>query len=188
MPALTNSTRHYGLVSIALHWLLALLLTGLFGLGLWMTGLSYYDPWYNRAPSLHEGLGLLVLLLILLRLGWRLRSVSPSPLGPNRPLHLAAGTVHWLLYLLMLAIPLSGYLMATADGKPLVAFGLSLPSPVPGLLPGGEQLADQAGEVHALLAWALMFLAGLHALAAFFHHFVLQDATLRRMINLKGDI
>ena len=62
----------FGLLSIVLHWVSALLIVVLFGLGLYMVGLSYYDPWYNRAPSLHISLGLLVLLLTLIRIVWRL--------------------------------------------------------------------------------------------------------------------
>ncbi len=177
-----NSSRRYGLVSILLHWGGALMVFGLFGLGLWMTGLEFHDSWYQRAPQLHLGLGVLLLLAMLLRLLWRLASPPPPALGSARQRR-AAALVHGLLYLGLFALGLSGYLLVTADGRSLAVFGwFELPALLHGL-PGQRGIA---AAIHQWLAWGLIGLAGLHALAALRHHWVERDATLRRMFGHEG--
>jgi cytochrome b561 len=77
---LRNSSSRYGLVSIVLHWGVALAVFGLFGLGLWMVGLDYYDPWRKSGPDLHKSIGLVLLAVMLLRVFWRF--ISPPPPAP----------------------------------------------------------------------------------------------------------
>lgn len=180
-----NSARRYGLVSILLHWGGALAVFGLFGLGLWMVGLNYYSPWYRTAPDIHKGIGILLLLAMLLRLAWRWISPPPPPLASYSALtRRGAGLVHGLLYLGLFALMLSGYLISTADGRPISVFGwFSVPATLSGL-PGQE---DIAGRVHYWLAWGLVVLAGLHALAALKHHFIDRDATLSRMLGRESE-
>jgi cytochrome b561 len=178
---LRNTQDGFGLVAIALHWLVALALLGLFGLGLWMTGLDYYSPWYHQAPEIHKGVGVLLGLLLVLRVLWRVLGPMPTP-EPNlsRAEHRAAGLVQTLLYILPLAVVLTGYLISTADGAAVGVFGLFA---VPATLSGLPEQADRAGDIHLYLAIALIALAGVHALGALKHHFIDRDRTLMRMLG-----
>lgn len=178
---LTNKANGYGWVSIAMHWLIALGVFVLFVLGLWMTSLDYYHPWYRRAPDIHRSLGALLALVLLFRLIWRL--AVPVPVSVGRPSVLVSrlvGTAHWLLVLLPFLSVISGYLISTADGRALAVFDWF---EIPALVSGVANLEDRAGEVHLLLSLILIFLASVHALAALKHHFLDRDATLRRMLK-----
>lgn len=178
---LRNDTEHYGLVAVLLHWLVALAVFGLFGLGLWMTGLGYYDPWYRSGPALHKSIGVLLFLLMLARLGWRVYSPPPPPLPEHGLLERAAAmTVQLWLYLLLFALMLSGYLISTADGRPVEVFGLFS---VPATLTAIPQQEDLAGAVHWYLALFLMALVAVHVAAALKHHFIDRDRTLRRILG-----
>ena len=174
-----NTHQGWGVVSILLHWTLAVAIIGLFVLGWWMTGLGYYDPWYNLGPWWHRSLGMLVLFATLLRLVWRL--VNPTPLAQGRPLErLAAHLGHVGLYVLMLVVLVSGYLISTADGKGIAIFDWFT---VPAVISGLPNQASVAGEVHWYAALALMVLAAGHAAAALKHHLVDRNPVLRRMID-----
>ncbi|WP_372869801.1 cytochrome b [Shewanella sp.] len=173
-----NRSSGYGWFAIGIHWLMAMLILGLFALGLWMVELTYYSPWYKTAPFWHKGLGVLMFLLLLLRLAVRVKSTSPKALGSALE-QMAAKFTHLLLYLLPLALVFSGYLISTADGRPLDVFGLvSVPA-----LVTFEGQEDIAGDVHALLAWSLIGLVALHALAALKHHLIDKDTTLLRILR-----
>jgi len=175
---LRNTTHCYGFVAITLHWLMAVMVAGLFVLGDFMTRLDYYHPWYYAAPDWHRGVGVMAAMLLLLRWWWRLANPLPAIAGPRWE-RLAALLVHRLFYLLMTVVTLSGYLITTAKGQGIDVFGLFS---VPATLHGAKSQADIAGEIHRLSAWALMGLAPLHGLAALKHHFIDRDATLRRML------
>ncbi|MFC0710381.1 cytochrome b [Azorhizophilus paspali] len=176
-----NSSLRFGLVGILLHWSVALTVFGLFGLGLWMRGLDYYSPWYRAAPDIHKSIGILLFLVMLLRLAWRFVSPPPEPLPGHGPLiRLGSRIGHALLYLGLFALMISGYLISTADGRPISVFGWFQ---VPALLSGLPNQEDAAGEVHELLAWGLVGLAIVHALAALKHHFIDRDVTLLRMLG-----
>lgn len=178
-----NTTSVYGLVSVLLHWSGALLMIGLFGLGLYMIELDYYDSLYHTAPDWHRSLGVLTGLLILFRLYWRWTNTRPVPLGMPLEKRLA----HWVhggFYLLMALVIISGYLISTADGKPVAVFDWF---EVPATYTALENQADKAGLVHLILAWITIILAALHTLAALKHHFRDRDATLNRMLG-KSDL
>ncbi len=180
MPLLDTSDR-YGGVSVLLHWATAALVVGLFGLGLWMTSLSYYDPWYRTGPWLHKGIGVVLVALLLLRLVWRAVNRGPAPEpGHSRLERVAARVAHLALYGLLFAVATAGYLISTADGRPLEVFGWF---EIPALVTGIPNQEDLAGEVHYWLAVGLVSLAGVHALAALKHHFLDRDRTLRRMLG-----
>jgi cytochrome b561 len=176
-----NSSSHYGLVSILLHWLVAVAVFGLFGLGYWMVGLDYYSSWYKTAPDLHKSIGLVLFAVMLGRVLWRWLSPPPAAL-PNhgRVTRLASKLGHGFLYLGLLVLMLSGYLISTADGRPIEVFGLFS---VPATLTAIPDQEDVAGLVHEYLAWTLVIFAGLHALAALKHHFIDRDRTLVRMFG-----
>lgn len=176
-----NSPSRYGLLSILLHWLVAAGVFGMFGLGLWMVDLDYYSSWYTKAPALHKSIGLCLLVLMLLRVLWRALSPPPLPLANHdRKTQLASKAAHWLLYLGLFALMLTGYLISTADGRGISVFNWF---EVPASLTSIPDQEDVAGVVHTWLAWTLVILAGLHALAALKHHFIDRDTTLTRMLG-----
>jgi cytochrome b561 len=176
-----NSSSNYGLVSILMHWLVALVVFGLFGLGYWMVGLNYYSSWYKTAPDLHKSIGLLLFALMLVRVLWRWISPPPASLPSHgRMTRLAGRLGHGFLYLGLFVLMISGYLISTADGRGIPVFGLF---EVPASLTSIPDQADMAGLVHEYLAWALVIFAGLHALAALKHHFIDRDSTLTRMLG-----
>lgn len=122
---LRNSPFRYGAISVALHWLVAITVYGMFALGLWMVTLSYYDGWYHRAPELHKSIGIVLMLVPVVRLIWRRLSPPPAPLASySRLTRVSAVVAHIALYLLLFGILFSGYLISTADGKPISVFGL----------------------------------------------------------------
>lgn len=178
---LRNTRTAYGAISVSLHWLVALAVIGLFGLGWWMVELSYYDPWYRKGPNIHRSIGILLFMVMVARLLWRFVSPPPKPLPEHQRWEvMVAHGAHWLLYLLLFVAMISGYLITTADGSSISVFGwFDVPS-VTGRIRGME---DTAGAVHYWSTWALIGLAGLHALAALKHHFIDRDATLKRMLG-----
>lgn len=176
-----NSPSNYGLTSIMLHWGVALAVLGLFALGLWMRGLNYYSPWYRTAPDIHKSVGLILFAVVVLRLVWRWVSPPPAALSSHgRLVRLASSVGHLTLYAGLFVVMISGYLISTADGRPISVFGWF---EVPALITGIPRQEDLAGEVHFYAAWALVIFAGLHALAAFKHHLIDRDDTLRRMFG-----
>lgn len=175
-----NSNSAYGWLAIALHWLMALMIFGLFGLGLYMVELTYYDAWYKGSLDLHKSVGLVVALLLLLRIVWRWRNPAPAALPGPRWEQRAAHGAHLLLYGLMVLLVVSGYLISTADGRAIEVFGWVS---VPALPWAVDKQEDIAGEIHEILAWSLMALVALHLLAALKHHFINKDRTLTRMLK-----
>jgi len=177
---LTNSTHRFGWLSMLLHWVMAVAIIGLFGLGIYMMDLGYYDPWYQTAPNIHRSVGILVALVLMLRWMWRLANTHPLIEGKPWEQVVARG-VHRIFYLLMFAVVLSGYLISTADGREVAVFDWF---EVPATLHGYANQEDIAGKFHEYLAYGLIGLVVLHTLAALKHHFIDRDATLRRMLGL----
>ncbi len=176
-----NSDTRYGSLSIILHWLVAVVVYGMFGIGLWMVTLGYYDTWYHKAPELHKSIGMVLFAVMLIRLAWRFISPPPEPLSSYSPLtRYAAIAAHLLLYGVLFAILISGYLISTAEGKPINVFGVV---PVPAVFSDLGQQADLAGDIHLWLAWSVVVLSVLHGLAALKHHFIDKDITLKRMLG-----
>ncbi|MGP3590034.1 cytochrome b [Vagococcus sp. WN89Y] len=178
---LRNSPSRYGAISVLLHWLTAVTVYGMFALGLWMVTLSYYDGWYHQAPEIHKSIGVLLMLALVIRLIWRALSPVPAPLATlSRLTRIGAALAHLALYLLLFGIIISGYLISTADGRPVSVFGLF---EVPATLADAGSQADLAGSIHLWLAWSVVVLSLLHGLAALKHHFIDKDATLTRMLG-----
>ena len=178
---LSNTLQRYGLISILLHWVMALLIFGLFGLGLYMTDLSYYDPWYRQGPDLHRSIGVVVATLFLLRLFWKRLSPLPLALSSQKPWELRlAAFVHRILYGLIPLIVVSGYLISTADGRAVSVFGLF---EIPALISDIDGQEDVAGVIHLWLAWLMMGMVAVHALGALKHHIIDKDGTLMRMLG-----
>ena len=176
-----NTHEGYGWVSILLHWVTAFVIFGLFGLGVYMVDLSYYDPWYHDGPAIHKSIGMLLILGMFIRLLWRWFNPRPEPLPSLSTFEkITSEWVHRLLYLIIVIVLIAGYLIPTAEGHGVDVFGWF---EVPAVFPVVENMADYAGEVHELLAWALVVLAGIHTLAAFKHHLMDKDKTLVRILR-----
>ncbi|MGB8712640.1 MAG: cytochrome b [Onishia taeanensis] len=174
-----NTRRGWGIVSIVLHWVSAVAIVGLFALGWWMTDLGYYDSWYNLAPWWHRSIGMLLFAATLLRLTWRAASTSPALPGARFE-RLAAELGHLGLYVLLVAVLVSGYLISTADGRGISVFDWF---EVPALVSDLPRQATLAGTVHWYLALALIGLAIVHMMAAFKHHVIDRHDVLVRMIS-----
>ena len=175
----TSPRSDWPALSKALHWLIAVLILVMAWLGLTMGDLPN-GPDKIATYALHKSLGLSILALVALRLLWRLYAGAPAPLaGTPRWQERIAALTHLALYALLLAMPLSGWLLNSAAGFPLQWFGLFN---LPALAGRDEALHALAGQVHELLFWALAALVVLHAAAALHHHLFLRDATLARML------
>jgi cytochrome b561 len=174
-PAIARYTR----TSIALHWLTALLVIVTFPLGVYMHGLAL-SPLKLQLVSYHKWIGVTVFLLTLARLAWRIVH-APPPLPDTIPAwqQRAAQGLHHLLYALLLVIPISGWLMSSAKGVPVVYLGLVQ---LPDLVGKDKALGDMLEEVHEALNFGLLALVGMHVAAAFKHHFFDKDTTLLRML------
>ncbi len=188
----TNTPERYGVISAALHWLSAIIVYGMFALGLWMVTLSYYDGWYHQAPELHKSIGILLMMGLVIRVLWRVISStagsaaelfahdsSCSKSWTSRIVPIAVRR-HLALYLLLFAIGISGYLISTADGKPISVFGWF---DVPATLSDAGAQADFAGALHFWLAWSVVVLSVMHGFMALKHHFIDKDDTLKRMLG-----
>ncbi|MBU1621595.1 MAG: cytochrome b [Gammaproteobacteria bacterium] len=178
---MATENKGYSWTGIILHWLVAVMVIGLFASGFWMVDLSYYSSWYRTAPFWHKSVGVLLLALMLYRLVFRLVKGAAAPLSiHSKAIQRASHLTHLTLYSLVFLIICSGYLISTADGRPIEVFGwFDLPS-------AGElfaEQADKAGLVHKFAAYGLIALVFLHAMAAFKHHFFDKDDTLKRMLK-----
>ncbi len=174
-----SEVKNYNLVARGVHWLSALVIIGLFAVGLWMVDLSYYSEWYRTAPHWHKSIGLLLAGLTLFRLLWKLVTASPKTDGATYEI-IGAKLAHLGMYAILLALFASGYLISTEDGRGIDVFTWFT---VPGLGALFENQADIAGQVHFYAAWALIIIAAVHAIAALKHHFINKDNTLRKMIG-----
>jgi cytochrome b561 len=172
-------TRYSG-VAIALHWLVALLIFGALALGLYMVDLKL-SPTKLKLYSWHKWLGVTIWLLVVVRLGWRLiRRPPPAPPMPAWQRRAAAAT-HVLLYVLVLVIPITGWLFSSASGFPVVYFGVLQ---LPDLVGKDKGLAELFQSVHAALNYVLMAIVTVHILAALKHHLIDRDTVLHRMLPL----
>jgi len=178
--SLRNDAAGYGTVARLLHWLAALCILLAWGLGTFLDGLpKRFEP---RALWLHETVGLALLAIVLVRLGWRLGGNPPPPSLPgpmarwSQPM---AHGLHWLLYGLMIAVPVIGIVLTFARGQSLPLFSLAeIPSP----WPRDRALARSLKGIHELGANLTILLATIHVAAALVHHYLLKDDTLRRML------
>ena len=177
---LKNSTLRYGSLSIGIHWLMLLLFIAVYGtIELRELFEKGSDP-REALKTWHFMLGMLVFMLVWLRLAARLSGPTPAIL-PEPPglQQLSSKLLHLALYLLMIGMPLTGWLMLSAAGKPIPFFGLELPA----LIGENKALAKQIKEVHEFVGTTGYFLIGLHTVAALYHHYIKHDNTLTRMLS-----
>lgn len=174
-----SDVKNYNPLTRAIHWLSAIVVIAMFGVGLWMVDLSYYSEWYRKAPHWHKSIGLLLAGLTLFRIVWKI--VTPSPRVEGHRLEVVgAKLAHLAMYALLFVLFASGYLISTEDGRGIDVFNWFT---VPSMGALFENQADISGQVHFYAAWVLIILAAVHAIAAFKHHFINKDNTLRKMIG-----
>lgn len=177
---LKNSTLRYGSLSIGIHWLMLLLFVAVYGT---IELRELFEKGSDPREALkiwHFMFGMLVFVLVWLRLAARLSGPTPAIL-PEPPglQQLSSKLLHLALYLLMIGMPLTGWLMLSAAGKPIPFFGLELPA----LIDENKDLAKQIKEVHEFVGTTGYFLIGLHTVAALYHHYIKHDNTLTRMLS-----
>ena len=176
-----NTEQHYGAVAIGLHWLMAALLITLLAMGFYMVSLPDvgFDMRKIALILYHKQLGLLALALAALRLAWRVGNALPS-LVETLPdwQKVIARVVHLCFYALMLALPITGWLMSSAAGIPVSLFGLF---DLPDLIARNDYLFRALIEIHKWLSCGLIAGIVIHAAAALGHHFLIKDETLRKM-------
>ena len=175
--ALHDAARYHP-VAMALHWLLAFMILGSLGVGLYMTGLPF-SPVRLKLYNWHKWAGMTILALSALRLLWRLAHRPPAePPLPAWQRRAARGT-HVALYTLFFAVPMAGWAYSSAAGFPVVWFGVL---PLPDFVAPDRTLSDALKLLHRGLAYALGALVVLHVAAALKHHFVDRDGLLLRMM------
>ncbi|HEX7130878.1 MAG TPA: cytochrome b [Rhodanobacteraceae bacterium] len=176
---LRNTETRWGSVAQAFHWLIAALIVVQGAIGLTMVELGT-TPTKVRVFALHKSIGLTVLALVLLRLAWRLTQRAPREMPMPAWQRAAARLSHFLLYVLILALPFSGWLFNSAANFPLEWFGLFH---VPGLTRGLDPVLKAfALRAHVVLFWVLVAVVAIHVAAALWHHYRQRDDVLRRML------
>ncbi|MCG8519515.1 MAG: cytochrome b/b6 domain-containing protein [Pseudomonadales bacterium] len=171
---LMDADNRYGAVSRALHWSMALLLLGMLASELWFEVLEHRLSGADLM-ALHQSLGVVLLVLVIVRVGWRW--LNRSRLAVPAHWALAAKAGHVVLYLLMLLMPLSGLAIAIGEGDSVALFGWTL-------LDAGSEIAwleDSGENLHKILANVFWLMIGLHVAAALIHQHLLDDKVLKRM-------
>lgn len=170
----------YTTTAIVFHWLIALLIIGTFSLGLVMSDMPGITPTKLKYYSWHKWSGVTILGLVALRLLWRLKNSAPAyPASMPDWQKGAAHGLHGLLYVLMFAVPLSGYFYSLSAGVPVVYFGLF---PLPVLMEPNPALKPVLKALHYWLNMGMLGAVALHVAAALKHQFVDRDGVLKRML------
>ena len=179
--AARNGPNSFGWVSRLLHWLMAIGLLGNLGFGAYLarTEPTFSTLWMYGA---HKSAGMTLLILVLLRIVWHRISPVPEPVSQNVPKwqHAAARAGHLALYLLMLAVPLSGWIASSATGIPTIVFNQWT---LPGIAPVSETWDTLGFAAHGILTKLLIAVVIIHVAAALQHAVIYQNATLRRMVS-----
>ena len=178
-----NSTARYSVTTIVLHWLMLLLLVGVYGA---IEFREFYPKGSEPREALkmwHFMLGLSVLGLVWFRIVARLLWAPPQP-SPDEPSwrQAVARAIHFALYVFMVGMPIAGWLILSAEGEIIPFFGFELPA----LVGEDEQLAGRTKEIHELGGTVGYWLIGIHAAASLFHHYILRDRVLARMTPFRA--
>jgi len=177
LPAMPTEPARYSTPAIALHWLLALMITTSFCVGLYMTGLET-SPEKLKIYNWHKWAGIVILTLSAARLLWRLTHRPPADLPMPTLQRRASHATHWAMYALFFAVPLAGWAYSSAAGFPVVLFGVL---PLPDFVSPDKALAAAVRPLHRYLAYTLAALALLHVAVALKHHWIDRDGLLARM-------
>lgn len=180
VEALTPQTR-------LLHWVVALGILGLLSVGTYMKNFEVYSLY-----PIHKSIGILLFAMILARVGWRILNGWPQPVADHSHHHLElllSRTLHWVLIIATLLMPISGMLMSALGGHGLFVFGIELfatnpdPNNLSKVLPINEDIASIAHSLHHWISDILIVAIALHIAGAIKHHVVNKDSTLRRMMK-----
>lgn len=173
-----NTDISYGMVSKTIHWLTAIIIISLLSAGFFMKGVP--EAYKGLVYMLHKSFGLLVMALTLFRIGWHVYSRVPAlPLSVDNLTRKLAKAGHHLLYLLLVLMPLSGFVMSLASQRYPVFFNLftvSIPQ-----FPANKSLAMWMNKTHYVLAWLFITVVFLHIAAALRHRYICQDSVFERM-------
>lgn len=174
-----NTQEKFGLVAQGFHWVMALLVVGMLGLGLYLEEMER-GPELFKMIGIHKSIGVIVLALIVLRIVWRFMNVTPTPL-PNHARWevILAKAVQGVLYLTMLIMPLSGWIMSSSAGYPVSVFGWF---EMPNLVEKNKEINEIAKEVHEITAWIMIGGIVLHFAGAIKHKIIDKDETVLRMM------
>lgn len=178
MIPIFNSKDHFGMVAIILHWVMAILIIGLLAFGLYMTRIPI-SAQKLKLFGWHKEFGMLVLMLIIVRLTWRLQNTTPSLANLPWWEEIAARIVHLAFYFLMFALPITGWLVTSAADLPVSFFGWFV---FPNLISPDEGQRLLFTEVHKWLAYLLIVIFCMHVGAALKHYFINKDAIMQRML------
>jgi cytochrome b561 len=174
--SLKNSSQTYGSVAKFFHWLIFLLLLGMVIFGYYLE--DFPKDVQPVTYNIHKIIGLSILLLMALRALWRAVNVKPLLVNTKAWERFAESSVHFLLYVVVIAMPIVGWIGSSAAGRPphIGSWQFLLP------VPQNESLIDISFELHEWLAIALIVLVAIHALAALYHHYIKRDDVLIRML------
>jgi cytochrome b561 len=178
MP-IRNTENRYGIMAISVHWIMAILVIGMLVLGLYMARLPI-SLQKLKLYGWHKEVGILILMLVCFRLGWRMANVTPPLPGTLAWVQrVAAHMAHYALYALMILMPITGWMISSAADLPVSFFGLFT---LPDIVSPSETLRVLMQSVHEWLGYALIAVITMHASAALQHHFYYKDNILRRML------
>jgi cytochrome b561 len=188
--AIRNTVLRYGTVAMTFHWIIAFLIVTNLILGFYFANvMDSHDRGFFAIVQLHKSIGLTVLVLSVLRLGWRLiNPIPPLPADFSPTMRLLARTSHFLFYFFIIAVPLVGWSMVSSSprGTPTIYFGLFQWPNIPwfAAMPRADKRVydDLFGTIHAVLAYSAFGLALVHIAAALWHQFVRHDNVLKRML------
>ena len=171
----------YHIVSMVFHWLVAMIMIGLIIAGLIMVDMPKPDKYVIY--GWHKAFGIIVLALVVLRLGWRFYQPGPPlPVTMKIGQVVASKITHFMLYVMMLLMPLAGWVMSSAGGHPVSVFGV----PIPAIVDKDKELNALAHDIHEYGSWVFIALILLHIGAALYHHFIQKDGLLWRIWPKKG--
>jgi cytochrome b561 len=171
--SIIGNERRYGLIAQGFHWVTFVLV-----LWAWLIAGTWGRDETSAIMGLHQSLGFTVFLLVVARLVWRAFDRRPAEQPMPGLMALAGKASHWLLYALLVAIPLTAIFGSWLEGHSLMLYGNEVAPWIATSRSAGHQIL----EVHQLLGTTLIWVAGLHAAAALFHHFFLKDRVLRQML------
>ncbi|MCB9987899.1 MAG: cytochrome b [Rhodospirillales bacterium] len=174
-----NTAERFGLVAQGFHWVIAFLIVGMLALGLYMEEMER-SPEKFELYGIHKSFGILVLALVVLRILWRFMNATPAPLPNHQRWEVVlAKSVQGILYLMMMVMPLSGWMMSSAGGHDVAFFGLFT---MPPLVEKSKEIGEIASEIHEVAAWIMIGAIVLHVAGALKHKLIDKDGTVARML------